>query len=683
MARLRSRARVDALRESRRDVLGPDLFGRHRPPPTPPFLAGHDYSHLAPARTLRLFALLNLLEPTPTHEQMNPDAWSAEGGDDQRVALPPPNRPRTGWSPRTDAEPLPASIHAGIPKIWFTIWTGWGPNRVLRPSGKSALFWAEWTQSTKAHPDLTFIHLTEATRAEIHHALTQPHPPAVADTDPDTDPDTTPHTADVWHLAHWARTRRITLINTDELLSTDDTGWVAHTLRARRARRDGPSLAEFSDLLRLWLVHRHGGLYQDGNKPLLSQTAFTDVAAGAPGIGTVPEGNAAFLAFPRHPLLRAMLDRVRENYRKDQIQLAHDGISYQGVDLHARSVEPAIRRPVIERTGPGMARRVILEAGWCDPPDPAHTPIFPIPHHHPSEAAWLSEDVGPRRAQAPEEIHDTVADLTNRLITDLDDTRGHLDLIAVEPVLAGLPDPRRALTAILTYLATREELRTRVHGAFTHHWKHDKHTQEYTLTPFAYQDVADRHLHRLPGLPPLIGDTDGTWLLHKRATRAILLAPGSTAPTPEELTAAAAHTRLDTFGLHRLPDDPWPPEHLTRALDHITRRLPPEDVRKAHVILLFVAGASRAVLTTQFYPATALRDRRRETAAVLGLTDYDPREPFPLPGPELRVLVVNDLVEVVNQNGGQVTDTVKAAVITAVAQVLREESAPALAGLQA
>lgn len=659
----------EMLAELTRRAQHPDR-GRERAPEVPDFLRGHDYAELSPAHVLRFFELLDLLKPTPSHEQCDPAAWDlTDVFGSGRIALPPPGRSRTDWSPRPDAEPLPVSVGAGIPKVWFTIWTGWGANRVLRPAGRSAMFWEQWSKSAQIHGDVTFVHLTEATRAEVRAALAQEQEPDAA--------------ADVWHLVRWAEANRITLINTDELLAIDDAdsgfdsdsdpGWISRTLHARRARRDGPSLAEFSDLLRLWLVYRFGGLYLDGNKPLLSDTVFSVVAASVPGFGGGDDSNAAFLAFPRHPVLRTMLDQVRANFRKDQVELARDGFSYQGIDITAVNLNAALRLPVIERTGPAMVHRCFIETGWSSQSGRPFAPPVPIPHHHPYQAAWLLDDPEPAARTTPDaEIHATVADLADRLISDIDDARGHLDLIAIEGALADLPDPDAALTAILRHLASREELRTRIRGVFDHHWKHDRPNETFTLTPFAYQATAARHLHYLPQLPSLIGDPDGVWLLHKRAARAILLPPGRTAPTPADLAAEQQRTRPDDFGLHRLPDDPWPRADLDEALDHAARTLRPDELEKARTILTTVAGANRSALDTRYFPPQLLGIWRRMAAAALALPACDPTQPLPLPGSEGRLLMISAL----NGHGGLISNDAAATLIGAIAHIHRHRFGP-------
>jgi hypothetical protein len=630
LAELHRRADDTVVEGGAGDVLGPDLFGRRRPGPVPEFLAGHRYDRLTPAQVLRFLDLINLLRPTPSNRRMDPASWElAEPVDSERIALPPPGRARTGWSPRADSEPLPESIGAGIPKVWFTIWTGWGGNRVLRPIGNSAKFWEQWTQSTRDHPDVTFVHLTEATRAEIQDALRRGHKPPE------------PRAADVWQLARWAEDHRIILMNIHELLTVDRSGWVRRTLLARRNQRDGHSLSEFSDLLRLWVVYLFGGLYLDGNKALLSRTVFADVAASVPGFGGTDGKNAGLLAFSRHPLIRAMLDRIRANFGKDQVELARDGTTYQGTDIGRMNLNATLRLPVMERTGPGMVRRTLFEAGWSDPPSPRDAPPFRIPIRDPIEGSWQRGDTGPRRTPTPEEVHDTVADLVNRLVADLDDARGHLDLIAIEPALAELPDPEESLAAVLSFLASREKLRTRVRGVFDHHWKCDSVSGKFSLVPFTYQHIAAAFLCHLPELPPLIGDGQGVWMLHKKAARAILLEPGRTAPTPEELAAEGACTRPDNFGLYRLPDDPWPREYLVEAIDRLPADFSALDQVKVRTVLAFIASADRSILSSQYYAAESAREWRRMAAEFLGLRDYDPARPLPIPGPEGRLLLAN------------------------------------------
>jgi hypothetical protein len=645
------------------DVLGPDLFGRRRPEPAPDFLAGHAYSHLAPAQVLRFLELMNLLRPTPSHQEMDPASWEpAEPVDSERIAPPPPGRPRMGWSPRANCELLPESIRAGIPKVWFTIWTGWGGNRVLRPVGRGAKFWEQLTQSTQDHPDVTFVHLTEATRTEARDALKQGYEPSE------------PDAADVWKLVRWAENRRIILVNIHELLSVDQTGWVHHTLLARRNQRDGQSLGEFSDLLRLWVLYLFGGLYLDGNKALLSGTVFADVAASVPGFGGTEGKNAGLIAFPRHPLILAMMEQIRENFGKDQVELARDGTTYQGNEMGRRSLNATLRLPVIERTGPGVLRRALFEAGWSDPPSSRDTPPFPIPIQDPFEGSWQRDDTGPRRTPAPEEVLDTVADLVNRLVADLDDGRGHLDLIAIESTLAELPNPEESLAAVLSFLAAREKLRTRVLGVFDHHWKCGTEAGKYSLTPFAYQHISTAFFCYLPELPPLIGDGQGVWMLNKKAARAILLAPGQTAPTAEELATEQARTRPDDFGLHSLPDDPWPKEYLDEAVSHLAGdlTLSAENHVKAHLVLSFIASADRSTLTSKYYAAESARAWRRQAAEILGLRDYDPAEPLPVPGPEGRLL----LATAMGAFSVHLTDETTEAIVGAIVHVHRRHFAP-------
>ncbi|MFI8008387.1 hypothetical protein [Streptomyces sp. NPDC086010] len=149
-----------------------------------------------------------------------------------------------------------------------------------------------------------------------------------------------------------------------------------------------------------------------------------------------------------------------------------------------------------------------------------------------------------------------------------------MDLTAVERALASLPDPESALGAVLTYLASREDLRTRVHGYFEYQRKAVRSSDSgpgRKTVPFAFERAARDLLYDLPDHPSLIGDRQGWWLLHRRATRAVLLRPGQVPPSPADLEAADHATRPDDFGPHHLPTDPWPDSLRESALRHLAQ----------------------------------------------------------------------------------------------------------------
>ncbi|MGW3631632.1 hypothetical protein ACWD7F_15930 [Streptomyces sp. NPDC005122] len=646
------------------DVTGVDLFGRWVSKPRPEFLRHVEYGALRPEQVLYLFDRMNLLAATPRPEEMVPAAWRVERHA-HKVVRPEPGRALAGWSADPAAPPLPDRVMLGIPKIWYSIWLG----SVLRPAGRSARFWNTLAASALEHRDITFVHLTMITREQVHTALSQEAAPQDA------------RGSAVWGMVRWAREHAIRLINIDELYHADHPMPGYQAFMSSLAMRNGEGAARASDSARGGVVDRFGGLYLDGNKTLLpGRDAFAEVVNSATMFAYTEGNNSGYLAPAAHPLMRAFQEEIKRRYSKDEVELYRTALSWQGIDGN-QGVNLARRMPVVERTGPFMVTQVLIDAGWYIHPTTQHPHgrdtdphLNNLPALQLLEGSWLyqakpevKEDV------TTEEIHAIVADITDTLTAQLYNLRGHLDLTAIEEALDKLPDPEAALSAALTYLATREDLRTRVRGYFGHQQKGVKleYKSARKLTPFTYLEVARRFLHDLPEHPSLIGDQNGWWLLHRQATRAVLLRPDQNRPSTTDLERADNATRPDEFGLHRLPTDPWPTRQLETALEHLQHDSSLTDTerkRARRVIEENVAAANRNKQRSHLWSPETREDARAETARILATdarlalpADYTTDQPLPLPdGLEARLLPLH--------HGRQIPEQVLHAVVHAVAR---------------
>ncbi|MEV7190120.1 hypothetical protein AB0O11_39155, partial [Kitasatospora sp. NPDC093102] len=602
-------------------TLGPDLFGRRTPAPTRDFLVGHDYHGLSPEQTLCLYDKLDLLAPTPQHHEMDPNSWDLSAYHDKVVRPRPGRRYLTDWAPRSGDAPLPERVLQGIPKISYSIWFG----SVLRPEGHSKLFWERLAESTRRNPDLTFVHLTEITREEVRTALAQ-----------HTRPDDA-RQSDIWDLAHWAKDHGIRLVNVHERYHHGQPMIAHDAFLDRLNHHNGPGYAAASDIVRLNLLEG-GGLYLDGNKLLLPDgNVFQDVAESDAGFSYTREaGNGGFLTLPGHPFFRTLLDNVVAAYAKDEPGLFRDSAAYQG---HRSLWNLNLRSPVVELAGPFAVRRTLISFGWylVDENHPFGLTRDPKPqqlkHDDSHQGSWLISSEPARHQLRPDEIPGLVADTVQVLVNSIANTRGTLDLVGIEALVKSLPDPHSALEAALTYIASHEDLRTRVTGFFGTHWKEltpdGKRTKMTELTDFSLLDVAKRFLYPVD-LPQLIGDENGLWLCDKIATRAVLLAPGTHEPGPEDLARARAATRPDDFGLHRQPTDPWP-DHLTaEAKRHLSGAgLGADEHELARQAIDFVARNDGSSLRVQDWHPEHLRSYRQDTARLLGLHYHDPDRPLP------------------------------------------------------
>ncbi|MFG2526200.1 lonely Cys domain-containing protein, partial [Streptomyces sp. NPDC048527] len=626
------------------DGVGLDVLGRWKPQPTPGFLQGHDYSALTPAQTLHRYNKLDLLsddvnaDGVPDHADMDPTRWDVEAlYADQVVRPSDPARPRDGWAPDPSAPELPETITQGIPKISYSIWLG----SVLRPEGKSALFWETLQESTERFPDLMFVHATQLTRAQVRTAL-----------GPAQDPED-PRQQDIRDLAYWARTFGIKLVNVHELYHAQRPMAGHRAFMARLGRRNGVGVTSSSDILRLNLILDSGGLYLDGNKRLLDAEAFQKVADGRTGFRyTMGAGTGGYLAFRGHPLFREFLDDGLDAFAKDQVDLYRDARSYQGNVRIRKNMNVNRRNSNMERNGPYMVPRALLKYGWflddfegivARDGDPQ---LHDLHIEDPNQGSWMQPAAALRYEPTRAEVLDTVVDVTATLIGDLSNKRGHLDLVDIQDALSQLPDPETALEAVLGYLASREDLRTQVTGFMGSHDLVVKFPQGIGLardTQFAHLDTARRFLYELNDAPSLIGDEAGWWLLHKKATRAVLLAPGTSTPSPQDLARAHNLTRPDTFGLFQLPTDLWNFTQRETAYQSLMAdpTLPSADFETASWALDHVADMDRPWHRTAGLPPERRTALRARLAAVLNLGPaYDPERPLPLPGPEDRYLIL-------------------------------------------
>jgi hypothetical protein len=126
----------------------------------------------------------------------------------------------------------------------------------------------------------------------------------------------------------------------------------------------GPGYAAASDILRMEIMHRFGGMYSDGDNAILGVKDLHRVARSAEGYAmqkVMDKGykakfkefsNSAFVMSKEHPFAKEYLDLLRDNYGKTQ-----DEVMPTADQDFLDSPRGFVRRnSVMYRTGPEVIR---------------------------------------------------------------------------------------------------------------------------------------------------------------------------------------------------------------------------------------------------------------------------------------------------------------------------------------
>ncbi|WP_409179299.1 TcdA/TcdB catalytic glycosyltransferase domain-containing protein [Amycolatopsis sp. VS8301801F10] len=422
-------------------LLGPDLFGLYRAPEPPEFLRGHDFRTLTAGQGISFLDLLDLAKGY----QLGREHLDPANLDDNREWTLEKERPDdqlSAWAPG-DVEPLPKTT--STPLLMHAIWLG-GP---LKDTGTMHAFRRNFGDAADRLGDgIVPVLWTDVPRWQTELALTT----AAPEEGPDP-------LHDVRDLLRWAAEHRIQLINVDEVFTSE------HPMRAQEfylselAKQTGPGFAAASDILRLELMHRFGGLYTDGDNVVHGLDDVVRAAESAAGYAVHRVGgniaNSAFTMAKGHPFAASYLDQLRENYGRTQANLMPREVDSLGQNFFATPLGRVHRQSVMYRSGPvaltETARRIGLNSAL---ELPGMTEIRMNSDH-----SWL---LPPQGDPAPLADRIETLALTQRviqtLVRGLHNRDGDLHLTAVEPAVRRHADPDLVWHAALSYLAADPEL---------------------------------------------------------------------------------------------------------------------------------------------------------------------------------------------------------------------------------
>jgi hypothetical protein len=414
------------------DRFGPDPFGFRHPTPRPIQLRD---IRLADVPTQQLASHIQRLDMAGDGEGpavRDEEFWSEPvAGDPQR------------WPAHADSsieEPLPTPLE--MPKVVHSIWLG-GPvtdGRTVTDAVRQNL------QKLSTHAQrqgMRVVLWTDVSRSDLARAG-----------------------SDAARMLSWARKHDIALLSPDEVFHVDEPMHLAAEYRLETAKATAAGYTAASDILRLEILHRFGGVYTDHDNEVRRLHSMRNLLA-EPGFALHSSGrglpnNSAILAARRHPFIRRYLEAISDNYRLSQHELqpqAHhveNSMAAQREKYVAQKAFAIRRRSVTERTGPFNLDTVIAGLGLTRQQVPRiSTDQLSMGTAH----TWLSTK--PRRFP-PEQTPRVLQHAISGLIWDLRNRPGDLNLAAVAPLIEGLPNPAAGWEAVVGYIHSVPVLRTQV-----------------------------------------------------------------------------------------------------------------------------------------------------------------------------------------------------------------------------
>ncbi len=311
------RERLNVRRDGKEDVLGIDAFGVRAAPPAPAFLTGYRYSDLHADRRAAFLESIDLTRAgTPAPAALRPD----------RLATGPVSEGRQV----SRNHGLLGGKAQKVPHISHSIWFG-GP--LHDDGGDRAAFMANITAAAQANPAFTFAVWTDVTRAEFDAVR--------------TDEPVDGRGRQVREMLRWAERNGVRLVNVDEVFDAGHPMTMDGPVRVERGRGNPTGLAAGSDLARVEILRRFGGVYSDGDNVIGADLwrAAASAAASEEGLAVGRERlgkttNALLAAAAGSVGIRRYHEVLQENYAT---RLSHAMYQMLTPDLDVR--DPSVFPP--------------------------------------------------------------------------------------------------------------------------------------------------------------------------------------------------------------------------------------------------------------------------------------------------------------------------------------------------
>ncbi|WP_093606444.1 hypothetical protein [Lentzea waywayandensis] len=438
-------AEVTYLWTSEVPIIGPDVFGIRNAPEAPSFLAGHDYSALDGAASVEFLRALDMAAGVlPSGSDLAPERF-ANADPMLSVVFEPSPEARESWGVEEDLPPLPEKLD--FSRTMHSVWLG-GP---LRDSGSMHTFRENFGDAARRNADrVQAVLWTDVPRQVfVDAAAGKQGFDGLISYD------------DVRSMARWAQDNSIVVVNVGEVFNSSSPMRLQEFFAVEMDKQTGPGYAAASDILRLEILRRFGGLYSDGDNRigevpdeasfLRSQVAFE-----------LPTGdwiNSAFAMPKGHPFLDLYLDMIQNAYR-----MTDDTMSRYGAKDHAgdqETIGTATRRnSVIARTGLNLLSMVAEDTGL-------NSNVWRVPRIDYIEVGSDTSWIGAQPRPMPEAVTRAVTlDLTKRvvqtLVRDLTKRQGDLNLAGVADAVMAHPQPGMVWNAAVEFIASVPEFAAKV-----------------------------------------------------------------------------------------------------------------------------------------------------------------------------------------------------------------------------
>ncbi|MGC4857219.1 hypothetical protein ACLQ24_28595, partial [Micromonospora sp. DT4] len=425
---------------------GRDLFGLRDIPPQPDFLP----PSFDTVPTDALIDMFRRLDLTVAASPVNLKLLRRDKGTVWR------DRNVTWMGPWADAAARDSSAlaDAEMPKIVHTFWYGSALDGLRKMTLAFQRTIAESADAAKLL-GFTTVLWTTVTREEFR----SPDP-------------------SVQKMRDWAIHNSILLINVHEIFNVTTPMQLMSEFQLALSKGTPGGYAEGKDISLPEVLHRFGGIGIDGDNVLLSTTELRDVFSNH---GFALEyflgdsfGNSAMMFARRHPAAEKLIGFLQQNYtlHLDELGPARhnvgDNESAQ-IDFYARKHSRYIARSIMERSGPMNIRQLLAAIGH----DKDSVPKIVQQHIRTGEAhSWMPEL--DRESGALGGVHTGAVQVpgwpallraVTYLVRELENRKGDLHLLAVEPLIKDLPDPTAAWEAVVGFLLASPDFSDRIRTA--------------------------------------------------------------------------------------------------------------------------------------------------------------------------------------------------------------------------
>ncbi|GAB7042492.1 hypothetical protein JCM9533A_63420 [Catenuloplanes niger JCM 9533] len=431
-----------------RRVIGPDYLGVRAPLHRPAAFAGIDFLEMESDQRASFFRQADLARG-PLSGQINPVA------EPDTVV-----RSTRRFMPKRDPNGLLKHKRVAIPRIVHSIWMG-GP---LAADGAQGSF-RDYLAEMRARSGFEVVLWTDLTRAQIVDAR-------AAATG-------TPEQAAIREFAEWADTNGVRLVNVDEVFSAEAPMNLHSLAAAERSRGIPTAFAAGSDLLRVEILYRFGGVYTDSDNRLtgdLGAELSRIVSSPIPvAVGSEPTRSTNAIARPvnnvivapaGHAALPAYLSALSGNYTRNayenRVFALSGAVPDEVPDVVPEYTRENVMIEVVTRSGPSQSVFGPL-AEALGLPDRFNLPrvstgVFSVDFGN----TWLPGAARPARHFDQAATEQLVLSVAAGLLYRLHADSGTLNLAEVRGLVESHQDPALIWESVLTFLAEQPEVRAQV-----------------------------------------------------------------------------------------------------------------------------------------------------------------------------------------------------------------------------